>query len=221
MKNILVIAPHPDDEILGCGGTLLRHAANGDRLFVVYMTRMCTEYGYSTERINSRESEIERVCKSMNATRDQLDYQPATLTDQDTVSMIPQLSELFRQIAPDVLYVPNRADAHSDHRVCFNAAYACSKVFRCPSLKTILMYETVSETDFSPPLAQDMFVPNYFVDVTTYMSQKISLMQVYESELSEHPFPRSIASLQALATLRGSAAGVSRAEAFQLIKHIQ
>lgn len=220
MKNVLVVAPHPDDEVLGCGGTLLKHCRSGDRITIVYVTQMQLSQGFLVERIQSRQREIETVCKMLTASAHQFNYPPATLTDEDSVSMIAELSEVFGEVVPDVLYLPNRSDAHSDHGICFKAAYACSKIFRCPSLKTILVYETVSETDFSPALASDVFIPNYFVDVSDHMEGKISMMRTYSSEISEHPFPRSIASINALATVRGAAAGVASAEAFQLIKHI-
>lgn len=219
--NILVIAPHPDDEVLGCGGTLLRHRQTGDSIHIVFITSMQEAHGFSRERIQSRAAEIECIQGRLNASINKLEYPTATLTDSDTVTLIPELSSLFQSISPEVVYLPNRSDAHSDHGVSFNAAYACTKVFRNPSIKSIMMYETVSETDFSPALHENFFVPNYLVDISSFMEQKIELMKVYASELAQHPFPRSIAALKALGTLRGSAAGVEYAEAFHLIKHIR
>ncbi|ASJ74926.1 PIG-L deacetylase family protein [Granulosicoccus antarcticus] len=219
--NILLIAPHPDDEILGCGGTLLRHKHSGDSIHIVFVTTMQEAHGFSSERIQSRAAEIACIQRELGASIYQLPYPTATLTDSDTLSLIPELSTLFKSISPEMVYLPNRSDAHSDHGVSFNAAYACTKVFRYPSIKTIMMYETISETDFSPALPENIFVPNYFVDISSFMEQKLELMKVYASELAEHPFPRSIKALKALGTLRGSAAGVEYAEAFQLIKHIR
>jgi len=219
--NILVIAPHPDDEVLGCGGTLLRHRRSGDRIHLVFITAMRQELGFTAERIRARADEIERVRSRLDAAVHCLDYPAATLTDADAVTMIPTLSALFRSVAPETVYLPNRSDAHSDHGVCFDAAYACTKVFRCPSIRNILMYETVSETDFSPALAENVFLPNYFVDISEVVEEKLELMRTYASELAEHPFPRSIVALRAIGRLRGCAAGVEYAEAFQLLKHIR
>lgn len=220
MSNVLIIAPHPDDEILGCGGTLLRHKDAEDRISIVYVTQMQEGSGFSSERIASRDREINTIKEKLAATIYQLEFATASLTDQDAVTMIPQLSSIFAETQPEIIYLPNRSDAHSDHRISFNASFACTKVFRCPTLKSILVYETLSETEFSANIGADIFVPNYYVDISKYFDAKIQLMEIYESELGEHPFPRSIASIKALATLRGSTAGVGYAESFQLIKHI-
>jgi LmbE family N-acetylglucosaminyl deacetylase len=135
-------------------------------------------------------------------------------------TLIPKISEVFNEIKPEVIYVMNRSDAHSDHRITFEAVAACTKSFRYPFIKKVLMYECLSETEFAPALLEKAFIPNYFVDITSFFDQKVSIMKVYESELAEHPFPRSLKNIEALAIFRGASVGVVYAEAFQLIKYI-
>jgi len=97
---------------------------------------------------------------------------------------------------------------------------ACTKSFRYPFIKTVLMYECISETEFAPALPERMFMPNYYVDISEFFEQKIAIMKIFASEIGEHPFPRSIRNIEALATFRGASVGVKYAEAFQLIKMI-
>ena len=121
---------------------------------------------------------------------------------------------------PNTVYVMNRSDAHSDHRVTFDAVMACTKSFRYPFIKKVLMYECLSETEFAPALHEKIFIPNYFVNISDFLEEKINAMNVYKSELGDHPFPRSILNIKALATYRGASVGVLYAEAFQLLKFI-
>jgi LmbE family N-acetylglucosaminyl deacetylase len=97
---------------------------------------------------------------------------------------------------------------------------ACTKSFRYPFVKQVLMYECISETEFAPALSENAFLPNYFVDITEFMDKKNQIMGIYSSEVGEHPFPRSIENIKALAHFRGATAGVKYAEAFQLLKYI-
>jgi LmbE family N-acetylglucosaminyl deacetylase len=97
---------------------------------------------------------------------------------------------------------------------------ACTKSFRYPFIKKVLLYECISETEFAPALPEKVFIPNYFVDVSKHFMKKLEIMKIYESELGEHPFPRSLRNIEALAVFRGASVGVEYAEAFQLIKYI-
>ncbi len=219
--NVVVISSHPDDEILGCGGTLLKHKANGDEIFWIIITGVSEKYGFLKERVESRTLEINKISEGMDfSSVHQFGYPPMGLDSSIGNKMIPQLSAVFHEIQPEVIYVVNRSDAHSDHRITFDAVVACTKSFRYPFIKKVLMYECISETEFAPALFEKVFLPNYYVDVSVYMKKKLELMQVYASELGEHPFPRSIRNIEALAVFRGASVGVEYAEAFQLIKFI-
>lgn len=221
MKNVIVISAHPDDEIIGAGGTLLKHAANGDKLFWLIVTNVFEENGFSKERVDSRQKEIDEVAGKLGITRVyKLDYPTMSLSTRTLLEMIPRISDIFSTVKPEIIYCLNRSDAHSDHRVTFDAVMACTKSFRYPSIKKVLMYECISETEFAPALPEKAFIPNYFVDISEFFDRKIEIMSIYKSELAEHPFPRSIKNLEALATFRGASAGVDYAEAFQLIKYI-
>ncbi|PWH86407.1 PIG-L deacetylase family protein [Brumimicrobium oceani] len=220
-KNIVIISAHPDDEVLGVGGTLLKHKKNGDEIYWIITTSIFEENGFSNERVNSRQIEINEVAERIGAKAIyKLDYPTMSLSSETLIDMVPKISEIFSEVKPEVIYCLNRSDAHSDHRVTFDAVMACTKSFRYPYIKSVLMYECISETEFAPALPEKTFMPNYFVDISEFMDEKIDIMKIYHSELGEHPFPRSIRNIEALATFRGASVGVEYAEAFQLVKYI-
>lgn len=218
MKNVLVVSAHPDDEILGAGGTLLRHRDAGDNITWLIITNMFEEYGFSRSRIASRQEEIETVAKGLNAKVVKLDWPAMQLSTSSLITMVPQVSKVFNECQPERIYLLNRSDAHSDHRIVFDAIMSCTKSFRYPCIREVMMYECLSETEFAPALAEKAFVPNCYFDISDQMEEKLELMRIYESELGEHPFPRSEVNIKALATYRGASCGVNYAEAFSILK---
>jgi len=173
MKHIVVISAHPDDEIIGVGGTLLKHVQNGDRIFWLITTNISEEQGFSKERVASRQAEIEEVASRLKVTKTfKLDYPTMTLSSSSIIDMVPKISNIFSEIEPEIIYCLNRSDAHSDHRVTFDAVMACTKSFRYSYIKQVLMYECISETEFAPSLPEKAFLPNYFVDISAFFEEK-------------------------------------------------
>lgn len=122
----------------------------------------------------------------------QMGYPTMSLSTSSLKTLIPEISNIFKEVEPEIIYTMNRSDAHSDHRFIFEAVVAYTKSFRYPYIKQVLMYECISETEFAPSLPERMFIPNYFVDITGYLNEKLRILQIFESELGDHPFPRSI-----------------------------
>lgn len=221
MAKILIVAAHPDDETLGAGGTILKHIAEGDEVYWLIVTNIFENQGFSKARIESRQKEIVTVGLHFGFKEIfKLDFPTSTLSGSSLPPLISKISEIFQSVEPEVIYVMNRSDAHSDHKIIFDAVGACTKSFRYPYIKKFLMYECISETEFAPTLPETVFQPNYFVNITPYFEQKIEIMQLYKSEIGEHPFPRSLKNIEALSIFRGAIAGVTYAEAFQLLKLI-
>lgn len=220
-KKVIVISAHPDDETLGVGGTLLKHKEKGDTIFWLIATKVSLEHGYTEERVNSRKEEITMVANSYGFDKVfQLGYPTMSLTSSSLQSLIPEISTIFMEVEPEIIYVLNRSDAHSDHRILFDSVIACTKSFRYPFIKRVLLYECISETEFAPALPERIFQPNYYVDISPFFQEKTRILQIFKSEIGEHPFPRSLKNVEALAIFRGASVGVEYAEAFQLIKYI-
>ena len=125
------------------------------------------------------------------------------------------------QFKPTEVLLPFSGDTHSDHLYAFEAAQACVKSFRSPSVRRVLCYETLSETNFGINPIQNAFRPNLFVDITPHLDRKVELLRTYVSEIAEVSFPRSLSAIRELALLRGSQAGVEAAEAFVTRKEIE
>jgi len=221
MNKILVIAPHPDDETLGCGGTLLKHKSKGDQIFWLIVTAATEDIGYNAEKIMQISQEITRVSEAYKFS---LVYECGfTTTRLDTVPLtdiIEKFSGIFQQIEPDIVYLPYRGDVHTDHRIVFDAASSFLKWFRYPSVIRALVYETLSETDFALNPEYNAFRPNVFIDISSFLDKKTKIMKMYSGESGYFPFPRSEEAIRAQAALRGVASGFKAAEAFMLLKEI-
>ncbi|TRY30950.1 PIG-L deacetylase family protein [Aliiglaciecola sp. M165] len=220
MSKVLVIAPHPDDETLGCGGTLLKHRANEDELHWLIVTDMSASSDYSQYDKLKRQEVIENVTHEYNfLSRMQLSYSPASLDEIPKRELVGKISEAIQRVCPEILYIPYRNDVHSDHEVVFDASVAATKQFRMPSIQEILAYETLSETDFCLKPG-NVFSPNYYVNIDGFLEKKKTILSLYQSELGEFPFPRSLEAVDALAKVRGVQANVIASEAFMLLKKV-
>lgn len=217
MKTI-VVAPHPDDEVLGVGGTLLRRKAEGHELAWVIVTGMSEDAGWGADAIARRENEIRSVAEYFGFSEVfSLGFPPAGLDRVPMGELIGALSNVFKSFAPEEVFIPHPADAHSDHRITFDAVTSCTKWFRYASVRRVLAYETPSESDFGLG-PEPAFRPTVFSEITPYLDSKIEVMRIYSSEMGEFPFPRSDETIRSLARLRGAASGFHAAEAFELLR---
>jgi len=219
--NVLVLAPHPDDEILGCGGTIARHVDSGDVVTVAIMTdasKGAPEL-YSRESVDALRIEVRVALKTLGVhTVRFFDFPAPRLTTHPGYLIAAALSELVKDVRPEVMYVPHHGDLHTDHGVIHNAALVAGRPFPGGPVRAIYAYEALSETEWAPPQAGIVFVPNHFVDVSDQLSRKIDAMRSYESQLHSFPHPRSAEAIEALARYRGSSVGFVAAEAFAVVR---
>ena len=220
MSKILVVAVHPDDETLGCGGTILKHKAQGDEIYWLVVTGPIKgdRPAFTDEFIAKRNALVDRVADAYGFNETiKLNLPTQKLHAVDLKDIIVKVADVFKRIQPDTIYMMYNNDVHSDHRVAFDAVYSCTKSFRYPFINSILMIEALSETEFSLATQATAFVPNVYVDITKYIDKKLEIMDLYDTEVMQEPYPRSLSSIKALARVRGSRAGVMYAEAFQLL----
>jgi len=218
MKRVLVIAVHPDDETLGSGGTLLKHKSSGDELFWLILTSANQSITSITKIVELQRIYIQNVALEYGFNQwQQLSFLSTELDKYPIGEIIEKVSGFIQQIKPNIIYFHHHADVHSDHRIGFDAIYSCTKNFRYPYIEKILLYETLSETEFSPAIRNNAFVPNIFNDISPYIYKKLDIMKLYTTEQMEEPLPRAMSTIRALARYRGSRIGVEYAEAFMLL----
>lgn len=217
--KVLVISVHPDDETLGCGGTLLKHSSLGDELYWMIITKPDESLGYTKKFIENRKKEIERVAECYNFVYvHKLNFPATKLHSVEFNELLTDISEVINHIRPDIVYMNNRSDIHTDHQVAAKAIISATKSFRYPFIKKIMMYECISETEIMPPFPENMFIPNVFSDITDFLEEKLEIMKIYSSELQPVPSPRELENIKALARYRGASCGVFYAEAFMLVR---
>lgn len=221
MKNILVIAPHPDDEVLGCGGIMNKYAEAGDQVYVLIVTRGTPKF-YSDERIDNVRKEARDAHHFLGVKETIfLDF-PAPELDTVSISEISKaMAEVINKFNIQTVFLPHRGDIHHDHTIVFNAGLVASRPVEQYSVKEIYCYETLSETEWAPPFGDDAFIPNHFVNVTDQFEAKLKAMECFKSQIRPFPNPRSLEAIEALAKFRGATVGFERAEAFMQIRRIR
>ena len=223
MSTVLVIAPHPDDEVLGVGGTILRHVSIGDPVHVVICTRG-QEERFPKAQVERVQAEAKSVHALLGlASSHALDLPAAMLDTIPAADVNAALGRVFATVSPDTVYIPHVGDVHRDHQIIFNAAMVCSRPTgaSAPAPSRILAYETVSETDWNAAPLTPSFVPNVYVDITRYIDRKLKACALYASQIRPAPDQRSIETLRAQSIVRGSVIGCHHAEAFMLIREVE
>lgn len=214
---MIVVTPHPDDETLGCGGTLLKYKDLNYELYWLIITNM--NENFPQERKIKRQQEIDLVAEKYQFDDVfQLNFPAAELDKVPLGNLVGKISEVFLQVKPQIVFTVYPGDIHSDHKIVFDATKACTKWFRYPFVEKVYLYETLSETDFSIDPDANGFRPNVYINISEYLEKKIDIMKIYSSEISDFPFPRSEKAIRSLAYLRGAASGYEAAEAFMLLK---
>lgn len=217
--EILVVAPHPDDETLGCGGALLRHVQAGDKINWMIVTSVSEQQGYSEEWIKKREKEIETVFSLYGfSSLYKIGVPACSLGGDERQGLVTEINRVIKQSSAEIIYLPYPGDIHTDHRAVFDAAASASKWFRAPGVRKILCYEVLSETEISIDPAVQGFRPNVFVDISEQLERKIEIMKIFNGEAGVFPFPRSEEAIRALAAYRGASSGFRAAEAFMLLR---
>jgi LmbE family N-acetylglucosaminyl deacetylase len=216
--RIVVVAPHPDDETLGCGGSLLRHKEKGDEIYWIIVTEGDAIQGFDRTK---REKEIKEVIRAYQFDEVfRLGFLASKLDIEPKANLVIKLREIFQHLMPNIVYSPFSGDPHTDHQVVAEAIVSATKNFRVASIKKILAYEVISETDFSLSLSLASFRPIVFHKIDAFIKKKLEIASLYASEIKPFPFPRSLEAIESLAKIRGVVAGCCFAESFMLLKEV-
>lgn len=219
-ERILVVAPHPDDEVLGVGGTMARLASEGAEVFVAIVTR-----GYPPhfdEAFIERGRAEARVAHELLGVKEAffLDLPAAALDTVPHRELNAALARVFRETAPRTVFVPFAGDLHLDHQHVFLASLVASRPASHGFPSTVYAYETLSETNWNAPFLSPAFTPTTYVDISAHVERKIEAMRAFASQIRPAPHERSAESIRALATLRGSTVGLHAAEAFVMVRQV-
>lgn len=208
--KILVVAAHPDDEVLGCGGTILKQVENSQEVFVCIITNG-KSLGFDDEELERRRNEALDASSFLGVKETFfLDFPSTKLDTVPIFDLINRLKEIIDSIKPDVIYTHFYKDLMQDHAVTSNATLIACKSAEC--IKEIYLYEVPSSSGFN--FGELEFKPNVFVDISQYIDKKIKALNIYKSEIMEYPNPRSDEGLRIYAEFRGLMSKSRLAEAF-------
>lgn len=224
MSRIIIIAPHADDEVLGCGATMARACTNGDEVFVLICTNASVGAPelFSAELIKQIRSEAVTAHRLIGVKETFFLEFPAPALDQfPRYKMSNEISAIIKKIGADTVYIPHLGDCHKDHTIIHECAMvACRPLANC-SIKHVYAYETLSETEWGEPVAADFFVPVKYITFTNEEFQKkLDAMSCFKSQLYPFPASRSLEAIEALAKYRGCTVSAERAEAFEVLRDI-
>ena len=222
MNRVIVVAPHADDEIIGCGATIAKHIQSGDEVVVIIGTNASIGAPelFSIEQIKKTRSEAVAAHQFLGVKETIfLDFPAPALNAYPEYKISVEISKIFGKTKPTHLYLPHPGDIHQDHKAIYRASLVAARPQGENKIANIFCYETLSETEWTP-MHEKAFVPNCFVDVTDVFSKKTEAMAFFGSQIKSFPHSRSVEAFKALAMYRGSTIGVERAEAFVIERQI-
>ncbi len=225
--SVLVIAAHPDDEVIGCGGTIARHYDNGDKVFILIVAEGITSRRQKRDR-NQAQEELSCLATAAKeagsilgaAGVELLDLPDNRLDSIDRLDLIKKIEERIKLHQPECVYVHHAGDVNIDHRRLHEAVVtACRPTPDCV-VKQLLSFEVASSTEWQPPGSAPAFQPNWFVDISNQWERKREALMTYSNEMREWPHARSLKAIEHLARWRGAQVGVKAAEGFCLLRQV-
>lgn len=217
-ETVLVIAAHPDDEVLGCGGSIAWHAARGDQVHVAIMAQGLFSRGTPAE---AEQAALRSACKNANAilgvaSLECFDLPDNRLDSLDLLDIVQQVEALVQRHQPGVVYGHWSGDVNIDHRLLHEAVVTACRPQPGHPVHTLLFFEVASSTEWQIPHSAPAFLPNWFNDISQTLDAKLRALDAYAMEMRAWPHPRSVRALEHLARWRGATVGVDAAEAFVL-----
>ena len=221
MKNnkILIIAAHPDDEILGCGGAISKFK-DENYIEVLFMTNGVSSRGKNKKKIFERKKACYDLFKHLSLPRPTIfDFPDNQMDKIPLLKIIKKIEKKIRSYKPDTIITHFSNCLNIDHRITYEAVITACRPVNNLSVKKILSFEIPSSTDWAVFKGKN-FQPNYFIDISKHIKNKINYIKYYKEELRNYPHSRSIPAIKALASMRGASCGVKYAEGFYLNRFV-
>jgi LmbE family N-acetylglucosaminyl deacetylase len=226
-RSVAIVAAHPDDEVLGCGGTAAFHCLAGDVVSVLILAEGVTSRGQQRAR-SSRNNELDALAQAAYSANAALGVSRVTLHDfpdnrmdsVDLLDIVKVVEAFLEACSPSTVYTHSSNDLNVDHRATHEAVLtACRPLPSCP-VKSLLFFEVPSSTEWRSGGDGRCFSPSWYVDISATLQRKLDALNAYGMEMRPFPHPRSLQAVEALARWRGSSIGVSAAEAFVVGRHV-
>ena len=227
-NDVLIIAAHPDDEVLGCGGTMVKHMQNGDDVHVLILAEGMTSRDATRNR-DGRLDDLITLADTAKKANDIIggtslhlhDFSDNRMDSLDLLDVVKVVEGFIEKYQPSIVYTHHRGDVNIDHTVIHDAVIAATRPQPGHCVKTLLFFETASSTEWRPAQSLTAFNPNWFVDITgDALQKKLQALEAYTTEMRAFPHPRSVKALDYLAKWRGASIGCEAAEGFMLGRQI-
>jgi len=218
--RVLVIVAHPDDEVIGAGGTIARHVAEGDQVYWCVVTEGHAPFR-SEEQLAAARAQVWQVQRVLGI--EEVFFCGFPTVSLNTVpyrEVSTALQRLVDQVMPQVVYTTPPSDVNQDHRIVYDCTLVATRPLPGCTVRRLLCYEIGTASRFGLPAGSSPFVPNVFVDISLYLEKKLEAMSCYGTQLHEYPHPRSLRGLRLLAEERGLGVGMKAAECFQLVREL-
>ncbi|MCA2879577.1 MAG: PIG-L family deacetylase [Microcystis sp. M046S1] len=225
--NILVVAAHPDDEVLGCGGAIAKHTQNGDRVHILILAEGATSRNLERDRqlfqseLSALETAANQASKILGVNSLSLhDFPDNRMDSCDLLDIVKTIEQAINQYQPQIVYTHHAGDVNIDHQLIHQATVTACRPIPSQTVQTLLFFEIPSSTEWQTSGSALPFIPNWFVDISETLECKLQALKAYESEMRPYPHPRSLEAVEYLARWRAATIGVKAAEAFMLGRHI-
>ena len=222
--SVLVVAAHPDDEVLGCGGTIARHHGAGDSVTVLILADgVSSRNGDPDGAVFEARRQSARRANEILGVDDLilLRYPDNRMDMVPLLDIVKDIERVIERCRPTVVYTHHAGDVNIDHACTHHAVIAACRPQPGYCVRKVLFFETPSSTEWRPPGSLSIFAPNWFMDISATLSSKLEAMAAYAAELRDFPHPRSVAAVEHLARWRGASVGLAAAEAFELGRVVQ
>lgn len=224
-KRVLVVAAHPDDEVLGVGGTVLKHVKNMNEVYcVIAATGIAARYGNQADNSKEVKKHYKRAIEAGKILGFKkmffLDFPDNRMDSVALLDVVKRIEDIISKVNPDIIYTHHHNDLNVDHRVCFQAVITACRPIGKNKVKKIFTFETLSSTEWQAKTGNS-FLPNVYVNISGEIERKIKAMKKYKTEIRKYPHSRSEEGIRILSAYRGIECGMKNAEAFHLIKSIE
>lgn len=225
-KKILVIAAHPDDEVLGCGGTIAKHIKLGDKVYCLFLGKGKSSRNFKNESYLKKEQailkkEAEKAAKILGISKTFFENFPDQQYDTiPFLKIVKSIEKIKNKIKPEIVFTHHQGDLNLDHQITFKAVLTACRPLRNETVKELYSFEIPSSTEWGIPKKKNYFMPNFFIDVSDTFNKKIEALEAYKSEIRKYPHPRSLKSVEIIARRWGTIVEKELVESFEIIRKI-